>query len=239
MSILSGLFLSGLGVNPRKYRSVLVPEANTMRWWQQMARPEVRAKMKKLPLPVLESLFRRLRRWTWYRDINGERYYLLYRGVQPQQLDVMKAAGPGAVVEFPTRTSFTVDAGIAVQFRERYGTKVVGAWVPESAIVTAPFAFGAQFLSDYDHGELEIIVDPFKGVVQDIGINRQTLDQLFAGWMGNPQHPWFIESEKRLALQAKRLDEGKDTSTFTLKSLNPQWYRVSAPTPDAKTSRGF
>jgi hypothetical protein len=230
-------WLSGpLGVNPRAYGEELAPQAMTMRYWQQQARPEVREKLKKLPRPVLETLFRRLRKWTFYRDLNGERYYMLYRGVRPDELAIVGGAAVGSPITLTKRTSYTADPNVALIFSQRYGTRAIGEWVPESAIVSAPFAFGVEFLSDYSHGELEIIVDPHTGIIADENL-REDRERKYAGWMGHEKHPWFIEQVRFQEKLMAQMDAGKEVKYRQL--VFPGLYRIDPPTPDAKTSRGF
>ena len=238
--------LGSLGYNPRQYATVLGPQGVTMQAWQQGARPELRAKLQRLPQRVLETLFRRLRRWTWYRDIGGQRYYLLYRGLKPAELSAAGGVSSGSRVTFVERASYTPDPNIAINFASRYNSRAVGIWVPESAIVTAPYALGREYARDYNHGELEIIVDPYTGFLQDERISpndfcREEENQTckYRGWMGDEKHPWFIESGRRLEEFNRRADAGKDVSGYTLQILNPGAYRIRPPTPDSKTSRGF
>ena len=236
-----------LGYNPRQYGKELAPAAHTMRYWQTQARPEVRESLKKLPKPVLETLFRRLRRWSYYRDLGGERYYLLYRGVRPDELVAAGGVTSGSTVNFAKRTSYTADPSVAAQFAMRYGTRAIGEWVPENAIVSAPFALGPQFLRDYSHGELEIIVDPHTGVFQDENLSQY--GGAFCGmtpgpnclfeWAGAEDHPWQIESARRQAEMDRRREAGKDVSEMVWQTVNPTVYRKRPPTPDSKTSRGF
>ncbi len=236
--------LGALGYNPRQYQDVLGPESWAMRYWQNLAHGSRRDALKRLPRPVLETLFRRLRRWTYYRDIGGHRYYLLYRGVNPSEI---AGVTTGSVVTFPRRTSYTVDASTAFQFANRYGTRAVGVWVPEESIISAPFAFGKEFNPDYNHGEIEIIVDPHSGILQDekldiddfCGRSRTPDKCLFDGWMGRAGHPWFEAGQRQLDKMNRLLDAGKSAGHVSLSPLNPNSYRLRPPTSDSKTSRGF
>ena len=192
----------------------------------------------------MQTLFRRLRRWTFYRAITGERHYLLYRGVRP---DEVRGVTSGSDVVLNDRTSYTADAGTAFTFAEQYNTQAVGVWVPERAIVTAPFAFGRKFLDSYAHGELEIIVDPHVGVLQDAAIEyddfcgrkRSKTNCVFRGWRGDVAHPWFQEEVRRLDLFNAKVAAGQTPRSYTLTFLNPTTFRVRPPTSDAKTTRGF
>lgn len=238
--------LNGLGYNPRQYSDLLNREAVQMRWWQNRGVRTARDKMVRLPRAVMETLYRRLRRWTWYRDIGGQRYYLLYRGVTPAELAAAGGDGVGSPVTFQYRASYTPDPMTANQFARKYGTKAVGVWVPESAIVTAPFALGKEVNRDYAHGEIEIIVDPYTGILQDpqvlfrdFCVEGATSGCTYRGWMGIESHPWTQEWDRRKAEFDRRMAAGKDVSQFTTITLNPNFYRTLPPTPDSKTSRGF
>lgn len=224
----------GSSANPRRYKGV--PQAaRAMQYWQTQARAAVRDQLPRLPARLLKNLFRRLERWTWWRIIDGQQYFLLYRGIGEKELAALGDAGPGDWVSFPKRTSYTVQGMIAWQFAMGYGGKFLGVWVPASAIVTAPVMFGPNMLSSYDHGEMEIIVDPFRGEIQDlIGAKEwyEGGDKIFA--YAGPDHPWQKMNDEALAKFNAEMDAG-NLNARLLRHVNPTTYRPVKPHPDAHT----
>jgi hypothetical protein len=213
-------------VNPRKFNL----RTSGMLHWQMRGGAYNRDALVPLPAEVMQSVYRRLRRWTFYRDLADGRYYLLYRGLRPDEMRAIESKSPGDTIEMDQRTSYTVEPAIAVQFAMSYGTDAIGEWVPESAIITAPFGYGPA-LSSYNHAELEMIVDPHRGILQDTGINHRDRT-MFKGWVGDANHPWQIEWERKLG-------EMRDGRKGVKLPTNPNGYRINPPTPDSKTSRGF
>lgn len=215
MSILSGI-LSGLSgrSSPLKYESMRA-SAYDMSFWQHRGVRSARDALPKLPPRIMKGLFRRLDRWTWYRDINGETHYLLYRGVGKKDLERLPSLSAGTPITFPFRTSFTVDIVTAFQFAMKYDGEFVSVWVPRSAIVTAPIMYGPKLVKGHDHGEMEVVTDPFTGYLQDVGGDQRTfVKEKAEGWMGRAGHPWY-----EMGYRAK----------------NPLVFRRQQPTPDART----
>lgn len=224
----------GSSANPRRYKGIS-QGAHTMAYWQTQARTAVRDQLPRLPARMLKNLFRRLERWTWWRIIDGEQYFLLYRGVSEKEAEALSNAGVGSWVSFPTRTSYTVQSSVAWQFAAGYEGKFLGVWVPSKAIVTAPIMYGPNMLQSYDHTEMEIIVDPYAGQIQDLmGVQE---------WYGggkdlfkyaDENHPWQKMNDAALEKFNAEMDAGKIGARFR-RHMNPTAYRPLRPTPDAHT----
>ena len=205
-----------------------------MAYWQTQARTAVRDQLPRLPARMLKNLFRRLERWTWWRIIDGEQYFLLYRGIGQKELATLGGAGPGDWVSFPKRTSYTVQSSVAWQFAMGYGGKFLGIWVPVSAIVTAPVMYGPNMLSSHDHREMEVIVDPFRGEIQDL----MGVQEWFEGGKdlfkyAGPGHPWWeMDTTTRAKYDA---DVAAGRPARFMQHLNPTADRPLRPHPDAHT----
>jgi hypothetical protein len=222
----------GSSANPRRYKGI-VAQARTMQYWQHDARPAARASLQRLPARLLKNLFRRLERWTWWRVINGEQYFLLYRGISPGELNAMGDPLPGDWVTFSGRASYTIDGSVAATFSQRYGGKFIGVWVPASAIVTAPVMYGPNMLPSYDAREFEIIVDPFRGEIQDSVSAGEwfTFSDATFKFVG-PDHPWSKMDDVSRAKFNAEMDAGNLNARF-LRHMNPLIYRPVKPHPDA------
>lgn len=218
--------LRGLGAtrNPR-YIPEVQESINALQWWANRGLRSARDAVKRFPREALVGLFRRLRRWTWTRTINGEPHYLLYRGVGDADLKRIGELKQDAPIEFKFRTSFTPDAAIAFQFAYRYNGNFVGVWVPESAIVAAPLMAGPG-LPDYGHGELEIITDPFTGYLQDFNISQPDFMKKTEGWMGREHVFTKMSDDAFKYTHGPRINQPK----------NPMMLRRERPTEDAKNA---
>lgn len=218
--------------NPRKYATASV--VSLFSQWQHHAGVARRNAIPRMPPAMLEHLFRRLKRWTWWRQRGGQRYFLLYRGMGAAEAQHFAGKRPGDQHDFVYRSSFTPDAAIASQFASRYGSYFLGVWVPESAIVAMPLMVGPE-LKGYDSNELEIFVDPFRGEINDLtdDVDRS----LFSGWMGKVTHPWTIQAEAVEKIWIDKIDRGERGVTFN-PTKNPMWIRTKPPTYDAAQNLG-
>lgn len=223
----SGLGSLGTTANPRAHNL----QYNLMNEWQHFAHAERRDRLPRLPEKLRKSLLKRLRRWTWYRDINGEEHFLLYRGLNPKDIGSVTLV-PGQRLQFPYRTSFTVDANTAERFATQYGGKYVEMWVPASAIATSPYMYGPE-LRGYDHGEREIIVDAGTMILHSMG-DRPTFHPERFKYMMDSESSWGKAQADKLRWNDEREESGKSMTRSA--NPNPLMFRVEQPTPDAKTT---
>lgn len=214
----------GTSTNPRAYN--LEPEM--MAKWQNAV--SGRSRIPRLPSQLMKKLLKRLRKWTWYRVIGGEEYFLLYRALPPREKKLYldyRAVTPGSTISFQHRTSFTVDAGIAVRYNQKYGSPYIEVWVPASAIVTSPIMYDptSEHSSPFTWDELEIIVDPFTGIFQS----------------GLLPFYWkkVRETDKVKALIFGPYRSVLMTKNFVYERDNrgPKYIRVRPPTSDARIDK--
>lgn len=224
----------GASANPRRSPTMEKSWAN-MNAWQRGVQSATRENVPRLPERLRKNLLKRLRRWSWFRNIGGREYILLYRGMNPKEVAAGGEPVAGQWYQLPGKTSFSIDPGVAIQFSDRYGGRYIEAWVPADAISSSPHMYEDR---TFKSGEMEIFVDPVPVFLQDAGRagHRLRYRLILAAGEGGPFKAGWDEWQRQSKAASDLEEETGIPAKHVRPPFLPTFFRPDPPTPDAKTT---